>query len=365
MERFAFIIHPLEAKRDMARKYPFVKHLPERLLEWGLKFKDPMMVSHITGVKSAVGTEAEGWFIGCPLTPRQLLTLPIDFVWEKIIKAGRLAQEQGADIVGLGAFTSVVGDGGITVAKNLDIAVTTGNSYTVATAIEGALKAAPMMGIEPSRAKAAVVGAAGSIGRTCARILGRQVSEIHLVDLTLEPLNKVATEIDSESDAVVKVFTEVHTGIKDADIVLTVTSAVNAIIHPADLKSGAVVCDVARPRDVSWRVVKERDDVLVIEGGVVAVPGDPQFNFNFGFPPGMAYACMSETMILALEGRYENFTLGKAVSVGQVEEISALAEKHGFKLAGFRSFEKAVTEEQIRHAKASAERNTASGRTRA
>mgnify|MGYP001079164312 CR=1 FL=1 len=56
---------------------------------------------------------------------------------------------------------------------------------------------------------------------------------------------------------------------------------------------------------------------------------------------------MSETMMLALEGRYECFTLGKSVSFEQVEETNRLAKKHGFKLAGFRSFEKAVTQEHI------------------
>ena len=35
------------------------------------------------------------------------------------------------------------------------------------------------------------------------------------------------------------------------------------------------------------------------------------------------------------------------MNVEQVEEISALAKKHGFKIAGFRSFEKAVTDEHI------------------
>ena len=347
MERFAFIIHPLEARADVSRKYPFVRHLPEGLVEWGLRFKGPMAVSHITGVRSLTGAEAEGWFIGCPLTARQMMTLPTDFVIKKIIETARVAQETGAGIVGLGAYTSIAGDGGITVAKNVDIAVTTGNSYTTATAIEGALKAAPMMGIDPSQAKAAVVGAAGSIGRTCARILAKQVAEINIVDLNLESLNRVAEEIESESNARAKVFTDVHEGIKDADIVATATSAVTAIIHPADIKSGAVVCDVARPRDVSSKVARERDDVLVIDGGVIAVPGDVDFGFNFGFPPKMAYACMSETIALALEGRYESFTLGKTVSIEQVDEISALAAKHGFKLAGFRSFERAVTEEQI------------------
>ena len=362
MEKFAFIMHPLEAKRDISRKYPFVKYLPESAIEWALKYKDPMLVSHITGIKSATGVEAEGWFIGCPLTPRQLLTLPIDLVWSKIIKAGRMAEDLGAKIVGLGAFTSVVGDGGITVAKNLNIAVTTGNSYTTATAIEGTMKAAEIMEIDMSKAKVAVVGAGGSIGRTCARIFARQAPEINLVGRNLEPLNKVATEITSESNANVKIFTEVHAGIKDADIILTVTSAVDSVIEPSDLKSGSVVCDVARPRDVSWRVSQERNDVLVIEGGVVAVPGDDvNLNFNFGFPPKTAYACMSETMILALEGRYESFTLGKDVSVEQVEEISSLACKHGFKLAGFRSFEKAVTEEYIKQTLANARRKKSSG----
>jgi predicted amino acid dehydrogenase len=259
-------MHPLDAKRDISRKFPIARFFPNSTIEWVMKHKEPFMVSHITGIKSATGAEAEGWFIGCPLTPNQLLNLPIDFVWKRIIQAGQVAQDLGAGIIGLGAFTSVVGDGGITVAKNLDIAVTTGNSYTTATAIEGALKAARIMEIDPTQAKVAVVGAAGSIGRTCARILARQVPEINLVGRSLEPLNKVASEIANESQARTKIFTEVNPGIKDADIVITVTSAVDAVIHPADIKSGAVVCDVARPRDVSVLVAKERDDVLVIEG---------------------------------------------------------------------------------------------------
>jgi hypothetical protein len=68
---------------------------------------------------------------------------------------------------------------------------------------------------------------------------------------------------------------------------------------------------------------------------------------NFGFPPGMAEACMAETIILALEKRYESFTLGADISVEKVEEINRLAKKHGFKIAGFRRFEQAISEEEI------------------
>jgi len=80
------------------------------------------------------------------------------------------------------------------------------------------------------------------------------------------------------------------------------------------------------------------------------------FGFNFGFPPRMAYACMSETMMLALEGRIESFTLGKEVSLQQVQTTQELARKHGFRLAGFRSFERALTDEEIAAIRARARR---------
>ena len=61
----------------------------------------------------------------------------------------------------------------------------------------------------------------------------------------------------------------------------------------------------------------------------------------------MAYACMAETMLLALEGKMGDYSLGRDIKLEQVEEITRLAEKHGFKLAGFRSFERAVSDETI------------------
>lgn len=355
-EKFAFIIHPLSVQ-DVARKYAFTRYLPPALVEWAMKFKDPMVVSHVTGIRATNGKEAEGWLIACPLTPHQLVTLPEEEVWKRLVKAAHLAEAEGAGIMGLGAFTSVVGDGGKTLAERVKIAITTGNSYTVATAVQGAQQGAEMMDIPADQAVVAVVGATGSIGRTCARLMARKYPKIVLVGRRQDRLETLAEEIGNESPScVVTVSTSVAESLLEADIVVTVSSAVDAIIQPENLKSGAVVCDVARPRDVSVRVAKERDDVLVIEGGVVQPPGDVDFHFNFGFPPGMAYACMSETIALALAGRYESFTLGKDVSVEQVDEITAIAEGLGFRLAGFRSFERALDDAAIARIRENARR---------
>jgi predicted amino acid dehydrogenase len=349
MEKFAFIIHPIDVRRDVGRKYPIARYLPERFVESLMaKFFKPKVISHITGVQSLTGVEAEGWLIGCPLSPRQILGLDQEFVYDTIAECGRIAAQQGARIVGLGAFTSVVGDKGLTIQKKLDgiIAVTSGNSYTTYTAIEGLFQAAEMMNVNVSHAHAAVVGATGSIGQVCAKIVAEKVAQVSLIGRDEQRLADVANALRNGSSSEIRASTDINV-LRDADLVVTVSSAVDALIQPEHLKSGAIVCDVARPRDVSRQVTESRDDVLVIEGGVVEVPGPVDFHFHFGFPPKTSYACMAETMMMALEGTYEPYSLGRDLDADKTIRVGELAKKHGFKLAGFRSFEREVTQEEI------------------
>jgi len=351
MTKFAFIIHPIDLGY-ITKKIKLFRVFPGSLTEKIVSHFPVYKASEIKGVKSPLA-ETEGWFVVCPLTSRQMLELPEKYVLRRIIEAGKLAEKLGAGIVGLGAMTSVVGDAGFSVAENLKIAVTTGNSYTVAMALEGTRKAAEYAGVDIARAKVAVLGATGSIGSVCARILAGEAGDLTLVSRTPSRLERLAHQILHETGTAARLTTNTKEALRAADIVVTVTSAVDTVIEPQDLKPGAVVCDVARPRDVSVKVAAERPDVLVIEGGVVDVPGDDvRFNFNFGFPPGKAYACMAETMILALEDRCENYSLGRELTVSQVREIQSLGEKHGFKLSGLRSFERALTPEDLKQFKA-------------
>jgi predicted amino acid dehydrogenase len=352
MNTFAFIIHPIDPTRDVSRKYPLLgKLLTVKQINFFSTFFPPVYISEITGIRSqATGAEIKGWFVACPYTPQRMLELPERTVYRKIVQTGKLAEKLGAQILGLGAFTSVVGDAGQTIAKHLAIPVTTGDSYTVAVAVEAVREAARLMEIPLHSATAAVVGATGSIGAVAAELIARDVRKLWLIGRRAGALEALRDRLSDRAPTEVQIATDLR-GLAEADVILTVTSAVDTVIEPEHLKPGAVVCDVARPRDVSARVAAVRDDVLVIEGGMVAVPGDVRFNFNFGFPPRMAFACMAETMALALEGRLESYTLGKSLTVAQVEEIARLCARHGFTLGGFRSFEKAVTPEHIERVK--------------
>jgi fatty aldehyde-generating acyl-ACP reductase len=348
VDSFAFIIHPIDPKRDVSRKYPALgKYLTEGQINYFSTFFPPVYISEIEGIKSiSTGKQVKGWFVACPYTPKRMLELPVRTVYKKLIQTGHLAEKLGAQILGLGAFTSVVGDAGLTVARELEIPVTTGDSYTVSIAVESIRKAAEMMDIPLSGATAAIVGATGSIGRVCAELLANDVGELYLIGRRSEALEDLRASLQPKARALLRTSTNME-DLHHAQLILTVTSALHDVIRPEYLRPGSVICDVARPRDVSVMVGAARDDILVIDGGMVEVPGPVDFHFNFGFPAGKSYACMAETIALTLEGRFEDFTVGKNLTRQQVEEITAIASKHGFHLGGFRSFEREVTEEQI------------------
>ena len=348
MDTFAFIIHPIDPKRDVSRKFPLLgRVLNDKQIDFFSTFFPPVYISEIEGIRSeATGKEIKGWFIACPYTPRRMMELPERAVYRKIIQTGRLAEKLGAQMLGLGAVTSVVGDAGITIAKALDVPVTTGDSYTVIVAVEAIREAACIMDIPLQSATAAVVGATGTIGQVCADMLADDVERLYLIGRKEDKLEELRDRLQVHARAELIISTKMDV-LSDAQLILTVTSAVHDVIRPEHLQPGSVVCDVARPRDVSAMVARVRDDILVIDGGMVDVPGPVDFHFNFGFPPGKAYACMAETIALALEGRFEDYTLGKHITRERVEEIGAMAKKHGFRLSGFRSFEREVTPQQI------------------
>ena len=348
MDSFAFIIHPIDPKRDVSRKFPFLgRVLSERQIDFFSTFFPPVYISEIEGITSQLtGKSVKGWFIACPYTPRRMTELPERTVYRKIIQTGNMAEKLGANILGLGAFTSVVGDAGVTIANGLNIPVTTGDSFTIAMAVQAIRDAARVMDIKMEDATVAVVGATGAIGRVCAELLAGEAARTLLVARDEKKLEVLRDRLQLKSRSELVISTKMDI-LKEAQLILTVTSSIHDVIRPEYLQAGSVVCDVARPRDVSAMVAAVRDDILVIDGGMVDVPGSVNFHFNFGFPEGKVYACMAETIALALEGRFEDYTVGRDITLERVQEITAIADKHGFRMSGFRSFEREVTDEQI------------------
>lgn len=396
---FAFLVHPLdldnypEFDRSLA---PYTKEEMRRLAEQFNSLMKPFVIGK-TRFVSATGDKVYGEFVVVPRTTEQLIHGSRQENLEVVAAAVELAHQRGAGIVGLGAYTAIVTRSGRAL-KDREVALTTGNSYTVVAAIEALLEANTRLGQDLTSLTAAVVGAAGSIGRGTALLLGPEVQRLILVgnprsgEKGLERLQLVAAELFAQlvseaeggrtyapgtigawllaqpgrpaaeageeayvawtqqllarPDCPVQLSIDIEGSLKQAHAVVIATSSAEEFVTPEMLRHGAVVCDMSRPPNVSRRVEQERPDVLVLDGGVIEVPGKPWFGWNFGYEQGLAYACMSETMMLALERDYQDTSLGTDLTPASMLRFRDLARKHGFRLAGLRSFDRPVTEER-------------------
>jgi predicted amino acid dehydrogenase len=357
--RFAFVIHPLsqryfenvEPLRTISKVAPGVVM---DAVEKAMAYTPPFTYSHVTGIRSPTGAEAEGWLITIGGTPSQLLAHSPQFTYAKLLAAADMAQKLGAQIMGLGAFTKVVGDAGVTVAKQAPLPVTTGNSYSASAALWAAHEALQRLGLVEvdadgvTRGKAMVVGATGAIGSVCARLLALASDEVWLVSPESAKLLALKEDIERESPrAQIRIAATPGRHLAEMDLIVTATSgAGKRVLDIMAVKPGCVITDVARPLDLSAEDVARRPDVLVVESGEIELPGEAHMR-NIGLPKGVAYACLAETVVLALEGRYETFTVGRNIDWESVKEIYRLGLKHGMKLATISGVNGVFTEADI------------------
>jgi predicted amino acid dehydrogenase len=352
MSRFAFVLHPLTV--DYLGLHPlfrWTRLLPRQWIESGAAYMPGRCVGSAKGGRSkATGRPVDGLIYALGATPRQMLTRPPEFTYSRLNQAIKDAADRGAKIAGLGAFTKVVGDAGVTVARRAPIPVTTGNSLTIAATLETAKLTAKRMGWRDlARGKAMIVGATGAIGSVCSRLLAAAVKDVVLVSVEPERLAALKQKILVETpDATVETDVTTAPWVGQCDLIVTATSAFGQrVLDVSQCKPGAVILDVALPPDISAEEAAVRPDVLVVESGEIAIPGPVRFSFDIGLPPGIAYACLAEAALLAMEERYECFTLGRDVPPGRVKEIYRLFRKHGFEIAPLRTFGRLLTDEMV------------------
>ncbi len=363
INRFAFVIHPLSKeflKKDKAVDFISGFAPPAFLdaVEKVIAYAPPWVYSRVTGIKSPTGAETEGWLITVGGTPKQMLAHSPEFTYTRLLQAARMAKRLGAQIMGLGAFTKVVGDAGVTVAKKAEIPITTGNSYSASGALWAAADAVRRMGlikIEKGKrimGKTMVLGATGAIGSVCCRLLATAFDEVYMVGRNTAKLMALKESILLENPTVkIKVTTRPDKFVEDMDVIVTATSgAGKTVLDITRVKPGCVITDVARPLDLSPEDVAKRPDVLVIESGEIELPGNPEMK-SIGLPHKVAYACLAETIVLALEGRFEVFTIGRDIEWEKVKEIYKLGLKHGMKLAAISGVNGVFSDEDIARVK--------------
>lgn len=214
--RMAFLIHPLDIHQVADRFDPSLGMLgrekdpktgkSERELYWDIIVQnlDSFIFRDVIVRSPRTGDTVNAKFIAFPFTTQQMVELRRtrpEVLVEGVQKAVDLGASLGADLCGLGAFTSIVTNNG-TALDNTFIRITSGNSYTTALVWQSVLKAADYLQMDLSKTTAAVIGAGGNIGSVTASLLTEDIPRIILVGRkrkgALSRLREVSVSIYSD-----------------------------------------------------------------------------------------------------------------------------------------------------------------------
>lgn len=383
-KRFAFFMHAT-SETDYIRGYPVAikreyseaaqARLARLLMDIGRTEYSPEAAYSFT-VRGR-HSQSEGVLIFSPIDSADMMKLPPREKKVLIDEFLQVARQERVELIGLGAYTSVITRAGELLDTSTDdLAVTTGNSITAMSTLDALSEL-----IQPQQAtamRAAIIGARGSVGRLIAlgmshyfghvTLVGRTGSEDAVLASLLDDLCALALDsIDpvvpgsvldkirrrllqdgTATQAAALSARQLHAdceqlGISacavdgfdmcEMDCIVSSTSEGKPFLK-SHFKPDAVIFDVARPFDF----VETQNSSQILEGGLVRQPQATTYTDNnlIGTPEGVNLGCLSETIALALDSAQGRFSIGKSIPYEQARKIYQTARDHGFSAHSYR-----------------------------
>ena len=332
---FALIVHPdswsTAAAVMSALRGPQRPPIPMEDLRQILPWIPPRPVSRIN-VASSQGRHTRGTYIDTFIPPDRLEGKFLRENLARVREAAECAVREGARIVALGGFSSILLEGRTDfLPAHSGTSFTTGNTLTVALIIRGIERAVELAGRRLSDLRVLVIGASGDVGSGCARYLAPQVRQLLLCARNPERLRRFATEFSGLSRSV-DADCDLSRLAAKADVVICAASTTSPLDLPT-LRSDAIVCDAGYPKNLL-----PRDGGTTFFGGfgqACDIKLDPDLlGIIYPYPvANIAHGCLLEAIALALENRFEPFSQGRGQIVPErVAEIWQIAQRHGIGL---------------------------------
>jgi predicted amino acid dehydrogenase len=210
----------------------------------------PRAVCHID-VRSVLGNTAHGLYIDSFIPPDRLDRTFLRENLTRVRGAAAYAVKEGAKIVSLGGFSSILIEGNFDhLPKQGATVFTTGNTLTVAFIVQGIKRMCALQGRDLRTATLLIVGATGDVGSGCARCLAPLVKRVILNARNAERLQTLATELRADG-----VRADIATDLQHlpacADTVICAASLDTPLLLLDGIDPDAIVCDAGYPKNLS------------------------------------------------------------------------------------------------------------------
>lgn len=361
----------------------------EELLESILPLSTPTILGS-KNIKNRKGAPVHITLAGLSFTSSMCRRALSDQATEPFVRlcqqAVRMLKTEGAELIGLGQYTSILTQNGLNIPET-EVGLTTGNSFTVQLGLETVRARLREQGRELSKVKVGIIGAGGNIASVFADLFaddsagvlllgnsGRKEGYLKAVRTARNIYQRTVGDLLQGKGqhggnlgrwlANSAVFREIRNGdrqaadprlyeaiekefgkgllvravrsiveLKECQVIIVATSADRPFLFPEHFHPHTLILDLSVPHNCRPELIQNNKDIEVILGGIARLPNGETLPVK-GFPleAGQVYGCMAETLLLGLEGRLASFSLGR-IDRQQVALTKAMAREHGFEPA--------------------------------
>lgn len=299
MNTFAFLACPRDLTQDFSRfsPLPALKRLPEVAYEYALRrtASGPVVIGQLSSAQHPL----KGHVISVPLTAHQLKTLPTQMVQERVREAIMVAQDLGAQVMGLGTLTAERPDLARDFTRHQNISLAGGAAFRAASVV---LEIERLIKHLPKKPTITLMGSDEHLLQTLAPVL-QKLQGIHVLNTATIPE---------------------PARLREADLLVLLGDLPEFQIRSEHLRYNAIVLNASRGKVLDHRVLRDRSDVILTDSSVF----NPAIRIQGG--PGHTHTLcpsLTETMLLALEGHKGHFALD-LLTTAQLEHLLALLKKH-------------------------------------
>jgi len=327
---FAFIFHSRSVE-ELKKSYPLFRMVPDFILKSSFRAITPFKVSQARNIRSIRGKEASGFFIDCPLLIEDGQSPEERVILGKIFAAAAMARKMGAKILGIDGSARLLKDNPQALARHLYLPCTDGSALTAWSVFEAVYRTAKAKGLDLKKASIAIIDAADPLANLSARKLGEYAGRIILNGRDTEKLAALKDILMNLSAVEVTIEEMKLRAIREADITVITGSGAGPIADMDNFGTDKIICYVSLVAALADKL-KSLEGVTAVEAGLIKLPYPQELPFNVGLPKDVVSSALAETMLLALEEKFLNYSCGEDIHVDRLEEIADIAAKHGFEV---------------------------------
>ncbi len=254
-------------------------------------------------------------------------------VISKIQQTVNLAASDGASVISLGGYTSILTCNGLSLAEPEGARIITGNTLTAASGLAHLRQFLKDHAGLLKFKKVAIIGATGNIGKVISEILCTRkdiCSGMLLIARSTKRLEALLRELKQmQSPGIAIEISTGLSGLKSADILIICANTNDPLIYPHHIskENPVLVSDLSVPSALAKETEMMPNVTSMPFAAYVSLPDDPDAVISSYSPAGTVFCCAAEAMLLGLESCQAQ--LKGHLLPQSLKDLTELAEKYG------------------------------------